>query len=94
MRSIGHRLNLSVANSQCEGFIPSGSVLRARSAMNTVRHMHDLLVLGIHPLVTFAKLLHPGGVLATVAESRAPKHQLPISNRSRHRAAKLTPAIA
>jgi putative transposase len=50
----------------------------------------DLLILAIHLLVTFAKLLRPGGVRAIVAESLALKHQLLISNRSRHRAPNLT----
>jgi hypothetical protein len=38
--------------------------------------MRDLLILAIHLLVTFAKLLRPGGVRAIVAESLALKHQL------------------
>ena len=46
--------------------------------------------LAIHLLVTFAKLLRPGGVRAVVAESLLLKHQLVISNRSRQRAPNLT----
>ena len=52
--------------------------------------MRDLLVLAIHLLVTLAKLLRPGGVRAVAAESLLLKHQLQISNRSRHRAPNLT----
>jgi hypothetical protein len=52
--------------------------------------VRDLLILAIHLLVTFAKLLRPGGVRAIVAESLALKHQLLISNRSRRRAPNLT----
>ena len=51
--------------------------------------MRDLLVLAIHLLVTFAKLLRPGGIRAVAAESLVPKHQLLLSNRSRHRAPNL-----
>ena len=56
----------------------------------TVRHVRDLLILAIHLLVTFAKLLRPGGVRAVAAESLLLKHQLLISNRSRQRAPNLT----
>jgi hypothetical protein len=52
--------------------------------------MRELLILAIHLLVTFAKLLHPGGVRAVAAESLLLKHQLLISNRSRQRAPNLT----
>ena len=52
--------------------------------------MRELLILVIHLLVTAAKLLRPGGVRAVVAESLLLKHQLLISNRSRHRAPNLT----
>src|ERR1700719_1772828 len=52
--------------------------------------MRDLLTLAIHLLVTFAKLLRPGGVRAVAAESLLLKHQLLISNRSRQRAPNLT----
>jgi len=50
----------------------------------------ELLVLAVHLLVTFAKLLHPGGVRAVVAESLLLKHQLPIGSRSRRHASNLT----
>ena len=52
--------------------------------------MRELLILAIHLLVTFAKLLRPGGVRALAAESLLLKHQLVISNRSRCRAPNLT----
>jgi len=52
--------------------------------------MRDLLILAIHLVVTFAKLLRPGGIRAVAAESLALKHQLLISNRSRRRAPNLT----
>jgi putative transposase len=52
--------------------------------------MRDLLLLAIHLLVTFAKLLRPGGVRAVAAESLVLKHQLLIFNRSRQRAPNLT----
>jgi len=52
--------------------------------------VRDLLILAIHLLVTFAKLLRPGGVRAVAAESLLLKHQLLISNRSRQRAPNLT----
>jgi putative transposase len=52
--------------------------------------MRELLVLTIHLLVTFAKLLRPGGVRAVAAESLLLKHQLLIGNRSRYRAPNLT----
>lgn len=55
-----------------------------------VRPMRELLVLAIHLLVIFAKLLRPSGVRAVAAESVLLKHQLLISNRSRHRAPNLT----
>jgi putative transposase len=51
--------------------------------------MRDLLILAIHLVVTFAKLLRPGGIRAVAAESLVLKHQLLISNRSRHRAPNL-----
>src|SRR6266705_5989889 len=53
--------------------------------------MRDLVILTIHLLVTFAKLLRPGGVRAVAAESLLLKHQLLISNRTRQRAPNLTP---
>jgi hypothetical protein len=52
--------------------------------------MRELLILAIHLLITFAKLLRPGGVRAVAAESILLKHQLLISNRSRQRAPNLT----
>src|ERR1700730_5317756 len=52
--------------------------------------MRDLVILAIHLLVTFAKLLRPGGVRAIAAESLLLKHQLLISNRARQRAPNLT----
>src|ERR1700726_13960 len=52
--------------------------------------MRDLLILAIHLVVTFVKLLRPGGVRAVVAESLALKHKLIISNRSHRRAPNLT----
>ncbi len=52
--------------------------------------MRELLILAIHLLVTFAKLLRPGGVRAVAAESLLRKHQLLITNRSRRRAPNLT----
>jgi hypothetical protein len=52
--------------------------------------MRDLFILAIHLLVTLVKLVRPGGVRAVTAESLLLKHQLLISNRSRHRAPNLT----
>ena len=52
--------------------------------------MRDLFILAIHLLVTLVKFLRPGGVRAVAAESLLLKHQLLISNRSRHRAPNLT----
>jgi len=52
--------------------------------------MRELLILAIHLLVTFAKLLRPAGVRAVAAESRLLKHQLLISSRSRQRAPNLS----
>jgi hypothetical protein len=52
--------------------------------------MRDILILAIHLLVTVAKLLRTGGARAVAAESLLLKHQLLISNRSRHRAPNLT----
>jgi hypothetical protein len=48
--------------------------------------MGELLILAIHLLVTFAKLLGPGGVRVVAAESLMLRHQLLISNRSLQRA--------
>lgn len=55
-----------------------------------LRPVRDLLLLAIHLLVTLTKLLRSGGVRALAAESLLLKHQLLISNRSRHRAPNLT----
>jgi hypothetical protein len=52
--------------------------------------MRDLLILAIHLLVTFAKLLRPGGARRVAAESLLLKRQLLVSNRSRRRAPNLT----
>jgi hypothetical protein len=52
--------------------------------------MREVLIVAIHLLVTLAKLLRPGGVRAVAAESLLLKHQVLISNRSRHRAPNLT----
>ena len=52
--------------------------------------MRDLLILAIHLVVTFAKLLRPGDLRAVAVESLLLKHQLLISNRSRQRAPNLT----
>jgi transposase InsO family protein len=52
--------------------------------------VRELLILLVHLLVTFAKLLRPGGVRAVAAESLLLKHQLLIGNRSRQRAPNLT----
>ena len=52
--------------------------------------MRELLILVIHLIVTFAKLLRPGGARAVAAESLLLKHQLLISNRPRQRAPNLT----
>ena len=59
--------------------------------MGTVGYMRDLVILAIHLLVTFAKLMRPGGVRAVAAESLLLKHQWLISNRARQRAPNLTP---
>ena len=52
--------------------------------------MRELLILAIHLLVTFVKLLRPNGLRAVVAESLLLKHQILISNRTRRRAPNLT----
>jgi hypothetical protein len=52
--------------------------------------VRDLLILAIHLVVTFAKLLRPGDLRAVAVESLLLKHQLLISNRSRQRAPNLT----
>jgi transposase InsO family protein len=50
----------------------------------------EILILAIHLLVTCARPMRPGGVRAVAAESLLLKHQLLVSNRSRHRAPNLT----
>ena len=57
---------------------------------DNVRRMRDLLLLATHLLVTLAKFLGPGGIRSVAAESLLLKHQLLISNRSRHRAPNLS----
>src|ERR1700676_1700173 len=52
--------------------------------------MRDLVVMGIHLLVTVARLVRPGGARAVAAESLILKHQLVIVGRSRRRAPNLT----
>src|SRR5271170_5246466 len=52
--------------------------------------MRDLLRLFVHLVITFARLLGPGGVRAVAAESLLLKHQLIVINRARHRAPNLT----
>jgi len=64
--------------------------LRTLVVMVRFAPMRDLFILAIHLLVTVGKLLRPGGVRAVAAESLLLKHQLLISNRSRHRAPNLT----
>ena len=54
--------------------------------------MHDLAIIFIHLLVTFARLLGSGGARSVVAESLLVKHQLLILNRSRARAPDLGPS--
>jgi hypothetical protein len=56
--------------------------------------VRELLILAIHLLVMFAKLVRPGGARAVAAESLLLKHQLLISNRSTQRAPNLTTSIA
>lgn len=66
------------------------SSLKRIGGDGTVRSVRELLILVIHLLVTFAKLLRPGGTRAVAAESLLLKHQLLIINRSRRRAPNLT----
>src|ERR1700704_2861022 len=66
------------------------AALRALALLGTVPPMRELLILAIPLLVTFARMLRPGGVRAVAAESLLLKHQLLISNRSRQRAPNLT----
>ena len=58
--------------------------------MGTVRFMRDIVILAVHLLVTFRKLLRPGGIRAVAAESLFLKHQILIGNRARRRAPNLT----
>src|SRR5579862_9799918 len=51
--------------------------------------MRDLVVLIVHLITTFLRLLRPGGVRAVVAESVLVKRQLLILNHSRRRAPNL-----
>ncbi len=51
--------------------------------------MRDLVILFIHLIATFARLLGPGGLRSVVAESVLVKHQLLIRNRSHQRAPNL-----
>ena len=51
--------------------------------------MRDLVILFIHLIVTFARLLGPGGKRSVVAESVLIKQQLLILNRSRQRSPNL-----
>jgi hypothetical protein len=81
---------LSVANSQYDGIRLCRAALRALALMVRFAPMRELLILAIHLLVTFARLLRPGGVRGVAAESLLLKHQLLISNRSRQRAPNLT----
>ena len=52
--------------------------------------MRDSLLLAVQLVVTFARLMRPGGVRAIIAESLILKHQLLISRRSRRRVSRLT----
>ena len=56
--------------------------------------MRERVILAVHLLMTFAKLLRPGGVRAVAAESLLLKHHLLVSNRARQRAPNLTQWIA
>jgi hypothetical protein len=44
--------------------------------------MRDQVILFIHVIATFTRLLSPGGIRSVVAESVLLKQQLPILNRS------------
>jgi putative transposase len=52
--------------------------------------MKELLVLLVHLLTTFAKLLGPGGARTVVADSLLMKQQLLVIHRSRRRAPNLS----
>ena len=51
--------------------------------------MGDFVILFIHLIATFARLLGPGGMRSVVAESVLVKQQLLILNRSRQRSPNL-----
>jgi hypothetical protein len=51
--------------------------------------MRDLILLFVHILATYIRLVRPGGVRSVLAESALLKHQLLILNRSRCRAPNL-----
>ena len=51
--------------------------------------MRDLVILFLHTIATFARLLGPGGIRSVVAESVLVRHQLLILNRSRQRSPNL-----
>ena len=51
--------------------------------------MRDLVILFVHLIATFARLLGPGGLRSVVAESVLVKQQLLILNRSRQRSPNL-----
>src|SRR5208337_708956 len=52
--------------------------------------MRVLLLLSVQLIVTFARLMRPGGVRAVIAESLLLRHQLLICRRSKQRAPPLT----
>jgi hypothetical protein len=51
--------------------------------------MRDLVILFVHIIATFARLLGPGGIRSVVAESVLVRHQLLILNRSQQRSPNL-----
>jgi putative transposase len=63
--------------------------LAGAAGNDTVCPLRDLFILAIRLLVTLVKFLRPGGVRTVAAESLLLKHDLLISNRSRHRASNL-----
>jgi hypothetical protein len=52
--------------------------------------MQAMMLLFVHLLVTFAKLLGPGGVKVVMADSLLLKHQLIVINRTRRKAPNLS----
>jgi putative transposase len=54
-----------------------------------MRRMREILILFVHLVVTFVRLILPGGFRSVVAESILIKHQLQILNRGRKRAPNL-----